>query len=113
MKQLHTWIFLVPICSWSSMARAQLHLMPDKELQTVFTGNAQKINVVWHNVGDKTVDADIRVRIFQTSAATAVQLNEVPWKKLQVFPDQTILETALLDFPIVKAETKFLVQWLE
>jgi hypothetical protein len=36
----------------------------------------------------------------------------VPWKKLQVLPGQTIMESAQLDFPAVRAETKFLVQWV-
>ncbi len=51
--------------------------------------------------------------MLQNSSATAIRLGEVAWKRLQVLPGQTVLETAQLDFPLVKAETKFLVQWLE
>jgi hypothetical protein len=40
-------------------------------------------------------------------------LGEAPWKKLPVLPGQTVLESATLTFPSVKAETRFLVQWLE
>lgn len=35
----------------------------------------------------------------------------MPWKKLQVLPQQTVVESAQLDFPAMRAETKFLVQW--
>jgi hypothetical protein len=94
-------------------AHAQLQLLSDKEAQRVFAGNARTVTVVWHNAGDNTADAEIRARLLQTSAATTVRLGETPWKALQMLPRQTVLESAQLDFPAVKAETKFLVQWLE
>jgi len=93
--------------------RAQLQLLPDKEPQRVFAGNARTVIVVWHNAGYNTADAEIRARLLQTSSATTVRLGETPWKTLQMLPRQTVLESAQLDFPAVKAETKFLVQWLE
>jgi len=40
-------------------------------------------------------------------------VGEAPWKKLQVLPGQTILETATLDFPPVQAKTRFLVEWVD
>jgi hypothetical protein len=102
----------IALC-WPGAAPAQLQLLPDQQPQRVFVGDARKIAVVWHNVGDNTAEAEIRARILQTSSATTVRLGETPWKKLQVLPRQTVLESAWLDFPPVKAETKFLVQWLE
>jgi hypothetical protein len=99
-------------CCWSGVAVAQLQLLPDKESQRVFAGDERKINLVWHNAGDKTVDAEIRAQISQTSSATTIRLGETPWKRLQVLPQQTVLEYAQLDFPPVKARMKFLVQWL-
>jgi len=95
------------------MACAQLQLLPGKEPQCVFAGDARNIAVVWHNTGDKTADAEIHMRLYQTSSATAVQLSEMLWKKLQVLPQQTVIESARLDFPTVNAETKFLIQWLK
>ena len=103
----------VTVCCWPLAAFAQLLLLPDKEPQRLLAGNARTITIVWHNVGDNTVDAEIHARLLQTSSATAVQLSEAPWKKLAVLPRQTVLESVQLDFPVVKAETKFLVQWLE
>ena len=106
------WLPLAVVCCWPLAAPAQLQLMPDVQSQRVFAGDARKVTVVWHNAGDKTVEAEIRARMLQTSSATAVQLSERPWKKLQILPGQTVVESAQLDFPIVKAETRFLVQWL-
>ena len=112
MKCLNTWLMFVIACCWSGVAVAQLQLLPDKESQRVFAGDERKINLVWHNAGDKTVDAEIRAQISQTSSATTIRLGETPWKRLQVLPQQTVLEYAQLDFPPVKARMKFLVQWL-
>jgi hypothetical protein len=106
-------MMLVITGCWPGVALAQLQLLPDQEPQRVFAGDARKIAVVWHNAGDRTADDEIRVRILQTSSATAVQSGETIWKKLQVLSQQTVLKSAQLDFPVVKAETKFLVQWLE
>ena len=47
----------------------------------------------------------------QLTSATALRINEASWKKLQMLPGQTVLETAELEFPAVRAETRFLVQW--
>ena len=96
-----------------SAARAQLQVLPDKEPLRVFAGEGRRITVLFHNPGTSPVTADLRTRLYQTSSATAVLLGEAPWKKLEVLPGQTVLESATLTFPAVKAETRFLVQWLE
>jgi hypothetical protein len=113
MKLRGTWMTLLMACFWPAAAFAQLQLVPDKEPQSVFAGDARTVTVVWHNAGDNTVDAEIRARILQTSSATAILRSDNPWKRLSVPADETILESAQLNFPTVKAETKFLVQWLE
>ena len=113
MKLHGTWMMFVIACGGPVAALAQLQLLPDQQPQRAFAGDARKIAVVWHNDGDNTAEAEIRARIVQTSSATTVRLGETPWKKLQVLPQQTVLESARLDFPPVKAETKFIVQWLE
>ena len=92
---------------------AQLQLLPDREPQCVFAGEARKIAVTWHNAGNLVVDAEMRMRLYQTSSATAAPLSEIAWKKIEILPGQTVLESAALDFPAVNAETRFLIQWLE
>ena len=90
-----------------------MQLSPDQEAQRVFAGEARTITVIWHNAGGQTAEAEIHTRLCQTSSATAVPLNERPWKQIEVLPGQTVLESATVDFPAVNDETPFLVQWLE
>jgi hypothetical protein len=94
-------------------SRAQLQLVPDKEPQRVFSGEGRKISVLLHNAGEVPFEADFHTRLYQASTATAVLLGDVPWKHLQVGPGQTVLDAANLRFPLVKAETRFLVQWTD
>lgn len=113
MKCLNTWTLIVASC-WACVADAQLELVPASESQSVFGGGEQKISVLWHNAGGKTVASDILARKFQTSSATVIPLGEPQnWKNLQVLPGQTVLESIRLAFPPVKAGTHFLVQWLD
>ncbi len=95
-----------------SAANAQLELVPDAQTPCVFGGATQKITVVWRNDGGQITNAEIRTQIFQTTSATTVLLADVAWKKLSVLPAQTVIESKSLEFPAVKAETKFLVQWM-
>jgi hypothetical protein len=113
MKLSGTWMTLLMTSLWPGMALAQLQLMPDQVPQAVFSGGTRKVAIVWHNGGGQVFQGEIRARISQTSSATTIPVGEVPWKKLTVLPQQTVLESARLDFPAVKAETEFLVQWLD
>jgi hypothetical protein len=96
-----------------SLAHAELQTLPDQNPQRVFVGEGRRINVLFHNPSNRPLNADLRTRLFQASSATAIPLGEAPWKKLDVPPGQTVVESAPLTFPAVKAETRFLVQWLE
>jgi hypothetical protein len=113
MRAINTWLLLVTACCWPGATHAQLQLLPDQEPQRVFAGEGRKITMVWHNAGDKTVTAEVRTRLSQTSSVTAVTLAEKTWKKIEILPGQTVLESAEMDFPAVNAETRFLLQWLE
>lgn len=61
----------------------------------------------------QAAEANVCARVCQTTSANAAPLPERPWKPLTVLPGQTVLETAALDFPAVRVETSFLVQWLD
>jgi hypothetical protein len=107
------WLLTALVSCWPLAVSAQLKILPDAQPRRVFAGTARKVTVVWQNVGDESVALEIHTRMLQTSSATAVQLGEMPWKKLQVLPGQTVIESVALDFPSVNAETGVLVQWLE
>ena len=112
MKWFNTWNLLATAFLWSCAAHAQLQLVTNAAPQSVFFGAAKNISVTLHNSGGQNFNDEIHARIYQASSATTVLLSENPWKQIQVPADETVLESAALDFPAVKAKTKFLVQWL-
>ena len=100
-------------CCAGSVAEAQVELVTNAAPQCVFFGEARSISATFHNPGGQDYRQDVRTVVSQASSATAVSLGEKPWKELRVLPQQTVLESARLDFSPVKAETKFIVQWVE
>jgi hypothetical protein len=113
MNWLRSMVALVVVGSSTSIALGQLTIVTNLETQRAFSGHAKDITVMIHNDGGNLFAGEIGGQMFQTSSTTAVPIGEVAWKKIQVLPRQTVLETAQLDFSAVQAETKFLVQWLE
>jgi hypothetical protein len=112
MKLAILWRLSVVVCCSSGAARAQLEIITNPAPQSVFFGDVRSISATFHNPGGLDFKQPIRLVISQTTSATLVPLGERPWKELQVLPGQTVLESAPLDFPPVKAGTKFLVQWV-
>ncbi len=100
-------------CCGISEVNAQLELVSSPEPHAVFSGSARQVPVVLRNPGRDTVEFAGVTRLFQTSSSTAAPLSETNWKNLRVLAGQTILESAELTFPAVKAETRFLVQWAD
>jgi hypothetical protein len=83
-------------------AIAQVELVPEATPQTVFAAGPQEVRVTLHNPGSQTAEADIQTRLFQLTQASAVPIGDVrPWKKMQVLPRQTVLETVTIPFPEV------------
>jgi len=111
MKRGATWLVLLACAS--GVASAQLQVVPDSQPRRVFGGAPQNIPVCWQNSGSQQSDSAIRLRIFQSSSATAAPISEQPWKQLALLPGQMVLESARLDFPAVRGQTKFVVQWIE
>ncbi len=101
------------ICLLPVTVVAQLRVLSGTAPQRVFASQAQNIAVHFHNPASTPAVAELYTRLYQASSATAVPVAGAAWKKLQVLPGQTVLESAALDFPAVKAETQFIVQWLE
>jgi hypothetical protein len=97
----------------SSAAHAQLQVLPAAEPLDVFAVKQQALPIRLHNAGASPVEAAIRSRVYQASSATAAPLGEASWKTLAVLPGQTVLESVNFTFPPVRAETRFLVQWLD
>ena len=113
MRLRKTWLLMALACGWAGFASAHLQLVPDQVRQQVFAGDARNIVVIWRKAGNQRVALEIGARFFQTSSAPAIRLADKAWKKLQMCPRQTVLESADLDFPAVNAGTIFLIQWLD
>lgn len=113
MKTQHTFLLGLAIAGLASATQAALELVPGDKPAGVFAGEARNVSVSFSNTSSENFEAEIRARIFQTSSATVVPVGEAVWKRLRVLPGQIVLESARLGFPAVKAETRFLVQWLE
>jgi hypothetical protein len=113
MNWLIALMILVAVCRQPGLVLGQLTIATNVEPQRMFFGQAKNVPVIIHNAAGQSFAGAISTRIFQTSSATAVRLGETPWKQFQALPGQTVVESAPLDFPPVKAETKFLVQWVD
>lgn len=105
-------LWLVPQLGVGAQAQARLELLPDEHPQAVFSGHSRLLSLRWRNPGEQPFAAEIRSRIYQTSSSTVAPVGESPWKRLTVLPDQTVIESAVLSFPAVWTETRFLVQWV-
>jgi hypothetical protein len=113
MRAFAIWIILGTLCGGPRWACAQLNLVAGQEPQRVFAGDGRLIHVLWHNSGSTASETDIQTRLMQLTSATAVSVAAAPWKRLQVLPGQTVVETAEFNLPAVNAATRFLVQWIQ
>ena len=104
------------LCSFVAISAppgTNVALVAQAEPQKLFGGGQRPVSVMWRNLGDRTAEAAISTRLYETGSATAIPLREARWKTLEILAGQTITETAALDLPDVRAETRFLIQWLQ
>lgn len=95
------------------LVEAQVQVLAGTEPPQVFSGEGRALRVLLQNSGAAPFDAEVRTRLYQTAVTTAVLLADTPWKRLQVLPGQTVVESASLAFPLVRSKTRFLVQWTD
>jgi hypothetical protein len=106
---------LLAACWWRAFAAgAELQIVTDNEPQYVFAGGARMVRVLCQNAGDQPVAMLVRMQMYQASSVTVMAVgSSQAWKQLQVLPGQTVVESALIAFPSVKAVTHFVIQWLD
>lgn len=98
---------------WPLVTFGQLEVQPQDEPQGIFGGDSRLVSVTFHNPSAKDLETEIHVRLFQASSATAVLVEDLPWKKLRVLGGQRVIESARLPILAVKGETRFVAQWVE
>lgn len=106
------WLPVLMLAALPQWADGQLTLRQDSEPMSVFCGGAKTISTTWHCAGEKPFSIDARLRLLLASASTAAPVAETPWKRLEILPGQTVLETAQANFPEVRAATPFVIQWI-
>lgn len=112
-RQSCAWLTATALGLASSLALAGLEVLPVHPAPQVFVGAARPIDVHVRNAGREPATVELRARLFQASSATAMRLGDLLWKRMTVLPGQTVLDTVTFDFPAVRAETTFIVQWLD
>ena len=98
-------------CGLAGAATLPVQLLP-AQTAGVFCGAARRVSVTFSNSSSHEFESDVTLRIWQATSATAAEYGGRPWKHLRILPHQVILEITPVDFPIVRSETKFLIQWL-
>ena len=89
-----------------------LSLLPSLQAHAVFGGGPRTIPMTWLFVGAKPFSQILRLRAFLLGDSIALPAINAPWKRLEVLPGQTVMETARVNFPEVRAATPFLIQWI-
>ena len=98
---------------WPLAATAQIELVPDAEPPAAFASRPQNIRVTLRNIGDTIATSDVQTLLFQLTSATTVPIGKArSWKRIQILPRQTVLETLPLEFPAVRSPSRFRAELL-
>ena len=107
------WLALAAFASATISVNA-LEVVPTAQVQQVFADGARAVEVRFRNPAPELVQVAVRVQLLQLTSATAVPVDGPrPWKTLAVQPGQTVLENATIEFPKLRASTRFAVRWLD
>ena len=90
----------------------QLQMLTNDSPTVVFGGGQRRLNLHVRNSTDQPSEADVSFQLVQASSSLATPRGAFePWKKLRVLPGQTVVESAVVTIPEVRAATRFLVLW--
>lgn len=103
---------LAAACMSFRLQAGEIQLVSDKTILSLFGGGLRKIELKWHNPEAQPAEVSIRIHLLQASSATVAPLVTRAWKTLRILPGQTVMESAELDLPSVRAKTRFLTQWV-
>jgi hypothetical protein len=113
LPSLRSSALLILLACTAANTSAQLEVIPTAAPQVVFAGVASTIEVTIRNRGSVALDSEFSTRLFQVSSATRLPVGgSQVWKRLQILPEQTILESVPVHLPDVRAITQFQVQML-
>jgi hypothetical protein len=113
MSSINPWMLMLVAACGTTAVQAQIRPLFNPEPLCVFAGGTRDVPVRWLNDNGTNVTTEIRTQLYQTSSATAMKIANTPARKIQVLAGQTVLDSAPINVPAVRAETAFLMQWLE
>jgi len=106
--------WLILILAWPLAAGGELVWRPDAAPQQVFAGEAQPVKAVIRNRSGQRVAEPVYARLYQVSSATMAPLGKSWfWKRLELLPQQTVLEEIRVSFPQVRIGSSFRLFWLD
>lgn len=112
------WLALVRVAlaalALTAFSARALEVVPTPQVQQVFAEGERAVEVRFRNPAAALVQVALRVQLLQLTSATAVPVGGArAWKALVVQPGQTVLENATIEFPKLRASTRFAVRWLD
>jgi hypothetical protein len=94
--------------------QAAVEIIHDQATAAVFGHGKRMIYAQFRNPEVQTVEANLRLRLYQASGSTLMPLSETrAWKILTLLPSQTVLESIEVELPPVRSETAFQVVWYD
>ena len=105
--------FVVAGFALTVVSAGALEVVPTPQVQHVFADGVRAVEVRFRNPAPELVQVALRVQLLQLTSTTAVPVGGPRvWKTLAVQPGQTVLENATIEFPKLRASTRFAVRWL-
>src|SRR5206468_386396 len=89
-----------------------LQILTNDSPTTVFGNGQRRLSLQVRNPTGQLAEADVSFQVLQNSSSLARPLGPPElWKKLRVLPGQTVVESAIVPLPEVRAATRFLLLW--
>ncbi len=86
-------------------------VLPEGRPWHVFGGGTREIVVRVQNSTNTPVSPELGARLFQLTSATAAPVGTVPSRRVSLAASQGVLERFRIEFPAVRTETRFRLQW--
>lgn len=97
-----------------AVASSAVEVVPSATPQQVFAGGVRAVEVRFRNDAAEPARLEVRLHLFQLTSATAAPVGGARvWKTLAVLPGQTVVESASVELPAVRAATRFAARWLD
>ena len=93
------------------MSAGPVSVLPEGHPWHVFGGGVREIVVRVQNSTNTPVSVEFGARLFQLTSATAAPVGTVPPRRISLPVGQGGLERFRIEFPAVRAETRFRLQW--